>query len=265
MGALLIGVPGSYLAFQQSGRWVDFVLPVLATCLTGLGVQAVARHRLRQAFGRYVSREVLTQVLTDAPSLRGERREVSILYSDLRDFTSLCEAMPAETMATHLNEYFAAMTAAIFAQRGMINDFIGDAIMAVFGAPLPDPDHALHAVQSACAMHQALRELNQRWQAAGLPVLRMGIGMHSGEVFVGNVGGAAKLKYAVVGDSVNVTARLESLTKDLGTTMLMTQEMRALLGARVEVKDWGEMLVRGRTRPLHVYEVLAVHPEGRPD
>lgn len=262
VGALLLGVPASYLAFQGGGYWVDFVLPVLATCLMGLGVDAMARHRLREAFGRYVSREVLSQVLADTHSLRGERREVSILFSDLRGFTSLCEALPAETVAARLNEYFAAMTAVIFSRRGMINDFVGDAIMAIFGAPLADPDHALHAVQSALAMDQALRELNQRWEAAGLPTLRMGIGLHTGEVFAGNVGGAAKLKYAVVGDPVNVTARLESLNKDLGTTMLMTEEMRTVLGDWVETRDWGATSVKGRTQPLHVYEVLAVHPDG---
>jgi adenylate cyclase len=116
---------------------VDFVLPVLATCLMGLGAEVIARHRLQEAFGRYVSREALSKVLADAPSLRGERREVSILFSDLRGFTSLCEALPAEPMASRLNKYFAAMTAVIFAHRGMINDFVGDAIMAIFGAPLP--------------------------------------------------------------------------------------------------------------------------------
>lgn len=262
--ALLVGIPGSYLVFQRGGYWVDFILPVLATCLMGLGAEVIARHRLQEAFGRYVSREALSQVLADAPSLRGERREVSILFSDLRGFTSLCEALPAETMAARLNEYFAAMTEVIFAHRGMINDFVGDAIMAIFGAPLADPDHALHATQSALRMDQDLRELNQRWEAAGLPTLRMGIGLHTGEVFAGNVGGAAKLKYAVVGDPVNVTARLESLNKDLGTTILMTEEMRTVLGDRVETRDCGETSVKGRTQPLHVYEVLAVHPEGRP-
>ena len=153
----------------------------------------------------------MAQVMSNPHSLRGERRQVSILFSDLRGFTPLCEAMPVEAVAAHLNEYFDAMTEAIFTRRGMINDFVGDAIMAVFGAPLADPDHALHAVQSAVAMEQALSALNQRWEAAGLPPLHMGIGIHSGELFVGNVGGAAKLKYAVVGDPVNATARLESL------------------------------------------------------
>jgi len=110
------------------------------------------------------------------------------------------------------------MTQAIFARQGMINDFVGDAIMAVFGAPLSDPDHTLHAVQSAVAMEQALRVLNQRWETAGLPPLQMGIGIHTGEVFVGNVGGSAKLKYAVVGDPVNAKSTASSLQTMPGST-----------------------------------------------
>jgi adenylate cyclase len=261
MVALLVGLPASYLVFHKLGYWVDFLLPVLAICFLGVVAEAIARRRLREAFGRYVSREVMSQVMSNPHSLRGERREVSILFSDLRGFTPLCEAMPVEAVAAHLNEYFDAMTEAIFARRGMINDFVGDAIMAVFGAPLSDPDHALHAVQSAVAMEQVLSALNQRWEAAGLSPLHMGIGIHSGEVFVGNVGGTVKLKYAVVGDPVNATARLESLNKELGTTILITEETRTPLDGRVEAKDRGEFVIKGRTRPLRVYELLAVHAD----
>jgi len=258
----LVGIPASYLAFHRGGYWVDFLLPVLAIRLLGFGAEAMAHRRLREAFGRYVSREMLSQVLGGAPSLRGERRQVSILFSDLRGFTALCQALPAEAVAARFNEYFSAMTAAIFAQRGMITDFVGDGIMAVFGAPLADPDHARHAAQSAVAMEQALCGLNERWEAAGLPTLRMGIGIHTGEVFAGNVGGGGKLKYAVIGDPVNMTSRLEGLTRDLGTAILMTAEMCTALGDLVETKDGGEIPVRGGTEPLHVFELLTLHGDG---
>ena len=255
-GALLVGIPGSFLAFNRGGYWVDFLLPVLATCLLGFGAQALARRRFRDSFGRYVSREVMSQVLDEAPGLRGERRVVSILFSDLRGFTTLSENLPAEEVAARLNEYFPAMTEAIFAYRGMINDFIGDAVMAIFGAPLEDPEHALHAAQSAVAMDRALRALNRRWDEAGLRPLQMGIGIHTGEVFAGNVGGAERVKYTVIGDAVNVAERLEGLNKELGTTILVTEETRVVLADRVEAKDCGERSVKGRDRPLHVYEVL---------
>jgi adenylate cyclase len=257
-GALGVAVPLSYAVFAQRGVWVDFLVPVVTTCLMAVVTDALARRRLRESFGRYVSREVMAQVLADARSLSGERRTVSVLFSDLRGFTTLAEGLPAETVAAHLNEYFEAMTEAILAHRGMINDFVGDAIMATFGAPVADREHALHAVRSAVAMQRRLRELNRRWKAAGRPALKMGLAVHTGEVFAGNVGGSARLKYAVVGDPVNVAARLEGLNKELGTTLLITEATRTALGDRVEVKDRGPVLLRGRTEPLRVHEVLGV-------
>jgi adenylate cyclase len=262
-GAVLIGVPASYYAFDRGGYWVDFVLPVLATCVMGFGTDLLARRRIRDSFSRYISRDVMEHVLADAPSLRGERREISVLFSDLRGFTTLSEKMEPEAMAAHLNEYFDAMTAAIFAHRGTINDFIGDAVMALFGAPVHDRDHALHAVQSAVAMDRALAALNARWEAAGLPRLEMGIGVHTGQVFAGNVGGTDRIKYTVIGDVVNVGSRVEGLNKDLGTTILVTEEALAAVGDRVKVRDCGPQKVKGRVEKVRVYEVLAVEPDGR--
>ena len=255
-GAVALGVPAALLAFDRGGYWIDFVLPVLAASLMGLGSDALDRRRFRDSFSRYLSRDVMAKVLADAPSLRGEHREVSILFSDLRGFTTLSEQMTPEAIAAHLNEYFDAMTAAIFAHRGMINDFVGDAVMAVFGAPVDDVDHAWNAVQSAVAMDRALGALNVRWQAAGLPSLRMGIGIHTGSVFAGNVGGRERIKYTVIGDPVNVASRVEGLNKDLGTTMLITEETLAVVGDRVRVRDCGPVAVKGRVEKVRVFEVL---------
>lgn len=264
VGALLLGVPASYLAFSRGGYWVDFMLPVLATVLLGLGAEALARRRFREAFTRYVSREVADRIQADPASLAGERRVVSILLSDLRGFTTLSETMPPEQMATRLTEYFDAMTAVIFAHRGMVNDFVGDAIMAFFGAPLDDPEHALHAVQSAVAMERTVRELTRRWEAAGLPILKMGIGIHTGLVFAGNVGGTGKVKYAVVGDAVNVAARLEGLNKDFGTVILLTEATRLAVGDGLEVSDRGPVSVKGRRESVHVFELLGLREAGSP-
>ena len=268
LGALALtvalGVPASYLAFHGGGYAVDFLLPALATCLTGIGAQVLARRRFRDTFGRYVGRDVMSQVLAENPTLQGDRREVSVLVSDLRGFTTLSEAMPAEQVAAHLNEYFPAMIDAIFAERGMVNDFIGDGILAVFGAPLPDGDHAWRAARAALAMQAALERLNREWAARGIATLRMGIGIHTGVVFAGNVGGPSRIKYTVVGDTVNVTARLEGLNKELGTTTLITAEVEKALGDRVETRYRGEAPVKGRAEPLRVYELLAVRPERSP-
>jgi adenylate cyclase len=255
-GAFALGVPAASMAFDRGGYWIDFVLPVLATALLGLGSDALDRRRFRDSFARYLSRDVMARVLDDAPSLRGEHREVSILFSDLRGFTTLSEQMTPEAIAAHLNEYFDGMTTAIFAHRGMINDFVGDAVMAVFGAPVDDAEHAWNAVQSALAMHEALEALNRRWEAAGLPRLRMGIGIHTGAVFAGNVGGRDRMKYTVIGDPVNVASRVEGLNKELATTILVTEETLAAIGDRVRVRDCGPIAVKGRVEKVRVFEVL---------
>ena len=261
VGALAVGVPASFVAFDRAGYWVDFVLPVLATCLMGFASDVLARRRFRSAFRRYVSREVMAKIEREGPELDAERREVSILFSDLRGFTALSEAMPAEVVAAHLNEYFEAMKAAIFPHHGMINNFIGDAVMAIFGAPFDDPEHAAHAVQAAVDMDASLRRLNRRWQAQGFPALRMGIGIHSGVVFAGNIGARERMSYTVIGDPVNVAARLESLNKELDTTVLLTEETRRALGTRFDLKDRGSIHVKGREQLVHVYEVILADGE----
>ncbi|HKB25935.1 MAG TPA: adenylate/guanylate cyclase domain-containing protein [Methylomirabilota bacterium] len=257
-GMLLVGFPASYVIFHRGSYWVDFMLPILATRFLGFGADTLERRRFKQAFSRYVSREVAAQVLSESPGLRGERREVSILFSDLRGFTTMSEDMPPEQVAAILNEYFDAMTAAIFRYRGMINDFVGDAVMAIFGAPLQDREHALHATRAGIAMGEALEALNLRWKREGLPQLRMGIGIHSGEVFAGNIGGRSRVKYTLIGDAVNVASRVEGLNKELGTTMLITEATRRLLGDGVKARDMGPREVKGRTELVHVHELLAL-------
>jgi adenylate cyclase len=142
----------------------------------------------------------------------------------------------------------------------MVNDFIGDAILAVFGAPLDDPEHARHAIESALAMGETLAGLNRRWQSEGLPPLRMGLGIHTGEVFAGNVGRAGKVKYAVVGDTVNLASRVEGLNKELGTTMLVTEAAYRAAGLDLAVNDRGPISVKGREEPVRVYEVIGLRP-----
>ena len=256
-GALTVGVAASYIAVRHGYR-VNFLVPVAAVALLGIGANAMAHRRLRVALGRYVSPQVAARIERNPADLAGERRQVSILFSDLRGFTTLSERIAPEQMALRLTEYFDAMAAVIFARHGMVNDFIGDAILAVFGAPLNDPDHARHAVDSACAMQQALEHLNQHWRAAGLVPLRMGIGIHTGEVFAGNVGGAGKMKYAVVGDTVNLASRVEGLNKELGTTMLITEATYHAAGLDMRVSDRGLVDIKGRQDPVRIYEVPAL-------
>jgi adenylate cyclase len=259
--APLLGVAVSYLAFQRGSYWIDFSLPFVATQVLAAGMDWLERRRVRRAFGRYLSPQVAAAVLADAPSLIGQRREVSVLFSDLRGFTTMAETMAPEEVAQRLDEYFDVMTRIIFQHGGMVDDFIGDAVIAVFGAPLRDSDHALHAVQTALAMDEGLQALNARWAEAGLPALRMGIGVHSGEVFAGNVGGRSRTKYTIVGDAVNVGSRVEGLNKELGTTILITEATLSMLNGRVKARDCGPLPIKGRHEPVRVFELQGVAAE----
>jgi adenylate cyclase len=190
----------------------------------------------------------------------GEVVAVSVLFVDLRGFTSVAEHVTPRRMAGLLNGYFTAMVDVILARRGMIQDFVGDGILAVFGAPSHDPDHAWHAALSAVELQTALRDLGQPSDVAGHPTPTMGVAVHSGEVFAGTVGSPRQWKYAAVGDTVNVASRLEELNRDLGTSIVMSGETIALVKDRVEARSRGWFTVRGRSRGIEVFELLALRP-----
>jgi len=190
----------------------------------------------------------------------GEVVAVSVLFVDLRGFTSVAEHVTPRRMAGLLNGYFTAMVDVILARRGMIQDFVGDGILAVFGAPSHDPDHAWHAALSAVELQTALRDLGQPSDVAGHPTPTMGVAVHSGDVFAGTVGSPRQWKYAAVGDTVNVASRLEELNRDLGTSIVMSGETIALVKDRVEARSRGWFPVRGRSRGIEVFELLALRP-----
>ncbi len=255
-GFLALGL-GSWTSAHGT-YWVDLLTPILAIRVSSGLHDAVERRRIRRCFHQYVGREVAEKIYRDATTLRGQRRIVTILCTDLRDFTTLSEDLAPDQVAAQLNEYFPMMVDAIQRHRGIIIDFVGDAVLAVYGAPLENPAHALDAVRTGLATQAGLVALNAGWQARGLPTLKMGIGIHTGSVFAGNVGAPDRMKYAVIGDTVNVAARVEGLNRELGTAFLITEDTYAILPGRVQVGDRGEMKVKGRHRPVRVYEVLSL-------
>jgi adenylate cyclase len=238
--------------------WFDVLTPILAIRLSSSLHDSMERRRIRRSFHQYVGQEVAERIYGDDPALTGQRRTVSIMFTDLRDFTTLSEGMAADQVAQQLNEYFPMMVDAVLQHGGVINDFIGDAVMAVYGAPVDNPDHGLDAIRTAFQMLAGLKALNAAWEARGLPALRMGIGIHTGSVFAGNVGAPRRMKYTVVGDAVNVAARLEGLNKDLQTTLLISGETYAGVRDWVEARDCGEFRVKGRSQVIKVYEVLSL-------
>ena len=180
------------------------------------------RVRIMDAFGKYVTREVRDQILSGNIPLDGENREVTVLFADLRDFTTMAEATPPKEVVKIINGYFSEMADAIGQNRGLILQFIGDEIEAVFGAPADLDDHPTHAVRAALEMSKRLLVVNQKLEQQGYGPLRHGIGVHTGTVVAANIGSEDRLSYAMVGDTVNLTSRIQGLNKKYGTEILVS-------------------------------------------
>jgi adenylate cyclase len=261
--ALVAGIAAvSYEAYRRGGYWLDFVAPAAAMLAYQQGARVVARRRLRSAFGQYVSPEVMARVLRSGAALGGELREVSVLVSDLRGFTTLCERLAPAEVTEAMNEYLTAMVDRILAHRGMVSDFIGDGILAFFGAPLDDPDHAWHAVQTALEMQAALEALNARWAREGKLPLAMGVAVNTGPAFAGTIGAPRKKKFALLGDTVNTAARIEGLNRQLETRILAGPATVLAVGDRIVATPRGRLPVKGKAEPIEVFEVhgLAAGP-----
>jgi adenylate cyclase len=253
-------VAASFEAYRRGGYWLDFVAPVAAMLIYQQGARIVARRRLRAAFGQYVSPEVMARVLRAGSHRGGEMREVTVLVSDLRGFTTLCEQLTPEQVTEAMNEYLTAMVDRILAHRGMVSDFIGDGILAFFGAPVDDPEHPWHAVQTALEMQAALEALNARWTREGKLPLAMGIAVNTGAAFAGTIGAPRKKKFAVLGDTVNTAARIEGLNRQLGTRILAGRATVDAVRARVTVRSLDVVAVKGKAEPVEIFEIIGPAP-----
>lgn len=247
------------------GLWVGATAPLAAAALSLFGgvawqyfVEGRAKREMRQLFGRYVSSDVIDELVRNPAlaTLGGERRDMSVLFSDIRGFTSASERARPEEVVAQLNQYFSAMVEVLFRHRGTLDKFVGDMVMGLFGAPVADARHADGAVACALEMSRVLRALNARWQAEGRPTLDIGIGINSGEMIVGNIGSERQMSYTVIGDAVNLAARLESLNKDFGTRILVSDDTRRRLQQPVAMREIGTVTVKGRSEPVLVHEVL---------
>jgi len=255
----------SLLLFRE-GVWIAVAQPMLAVAFAVFGgtayqyfVEGREKRQVKRTFSRFVSKDVYEQLVADPASARvgGARRDMSVLFADIRGFTTFTERGEPEEVVAQLNAYFSRMVEVVFAHRGTVDKFVGDMVMALFGAPLADPDHADHAVQAALGMLDALRDQNARWAAEGRPALEIGIGVNSGDMVAGIIGSETVMSYTVIGDAVNLGSRLESLNKEFGTRLIVSDATRARLKGRYDMKPLGAVTVKGKSAPVSIFEVLA--------
>ena len=211
------------------------------------------RERIRETFGKYVSPEVRDEILAGRVSLGGQVREVTILFSDLRDFTPWVESHPPDEVVRDINAYFTLMEGAIRAHGGLVVQFIGDEIEAVFGAPVAEPHHADHAVAAALEMCERLAAWNETRRAAGAIAMRHGIGIHTGEVLAASIGSPERLSYALVGDPVNLASRIQGLTKEVGGDILVSGDTVRRLQQSFDMEALPAVRVKGRMAEVEVY------------
>ena len=230
-------------------------------------VEAREKRWLRHAFSRYVSPSVVEVITTNPERLElgGEEVETTVLFADLEGFTQLSESTPPQALIKLLNDYFSPMTQIILAHQGTLDKYIGDAIMALWGAPMPLSDHALRACWAALEMERTMTDLQKEWQIEGLPPLTARIGVHSGSVVAGNVGSRERFNYTVLGDTVNLASRLEGVNKVYGTRILLSENTCRHVQDRLLVRELDLVQVKGRGQPVTIYELLGSQPpEGRP-
>ncbi|NEO24860.1 adenylate/guanylate cyclase domain-containing protein, partial [Moorena sp. SIO4A5] len=218
--------------------------------------------RLKTTMYRYMTQELAEELLKlDDHKLGGDRKEVSVLFSDIRGYTALTESLKAEDVVGMLNDYFESMVDAIFEYKGTLDKYIGDAIMAVFGSPLPQEDHAWRAVQTALEMRQRLKEFNQQREEANRKPLKIGIGINSDSVISGNMGSTKRMEFTSIGDGVNLGARLETASKQYGCDILISENTYRACFDQIWARELDKVIVKGKTKPVSVYELVGLKSE----
>jgi adenylate cyclase len=225
-------------------------------------VEDAEKRKVSRLFGRYVSKDVYSQLMAHPglAELGGRRRDMSVLFSDIRGFTSITERGNPDELVGQLNEYFTVMVDIVFRHQGTVDKFVGDLVMAIFGAPVDDDRHPEHAVAAAVDMVAGLGALNRKWAGEGRPTLDIGIGINSGEMVAGNIGSSSIMSYTVIGDNVNLASRLESLNKDYQTRIIISGATRQRLDGRFEVRPLGDVIVKGKTQTVSIFEVVVPSP-----
>jgi adenylate cyclase len=232
-----------------------FLLVYIFNASYGFLVEARSKRQITGLFGQYVPPEIVGTMSRDPKhfTMEAESREMTVLFTDVVGFTSISEALEPKALARLMNEYLSAMTAIIYQHGGTIDKYIGDAIMAFWGAPLEDPDHAVHAIQAALAMQERMVLLRQELAAREMPEMRIGIGINTGMMRVGNMGSTYRIAYTVMGDAVNLASRLESLTRQYGIWIIAGQETHRLV-PQIAWRELDLVRVKGKNEPVAIFE-----------
>ncbi|MEA1922679.1 MAG: adenylate/guanylate cyclase domain-containing protein [Pseudomonadota bacterium] len=261
------GISGfSYWLFSRHGYYLDAVYPLLCSTLLfsllsfmNYFLEERVRQQTKKTFSKYISPDLVEELLKTPGkvNLKGEERVLTAIFSDIRNFSRMSEILSPEAICTTLNQYLTVMTKILMDNRGTVDKFIGDAIFAFWNAPLYDTEHARHALTATLAMRDGLIELNQSWPARNMPTLKVGIGVHTGPVQIGNIGSENRLSYTAIGDNVNLTSRLEGVTKQYGVPIIVS-------ASTWEMVDKNEFVfckldcirVVGRQEPVTIYELV---------
>ena len=281
--SVLVALGGLYLLsvwllFNRQGLLTILATPLLVLGSSGVGcffydllLEGLEKRELRRTLERYVSKDVVSELLDKRQSylntLVGVRKDVAVLFSDIRDFTSMAESANPHALVAQLNEYFNDMVGIVFAHYGTLDKFIGDAVMAHWGSIAtagPETD-ARRAVTTALEMRTALVRLNTRWKTQGRPELAVGIGVNHGDAIVGNLGCEAKMEVSVLGDAVNLGSRLESVTKEYGIDLCLGESLAPLVRDVFVLRSVDLIIVKGKTRPIEVFTVLGGRTPGEPE
>ena len=258
-------VAANFLIFFTLNVWLNLVYPFVTMITIYLGItiyhyfkEEREKKKIRGAFQYYLTASVINEMLKDPDKLKlgGEKKNLSVLFSDIRGFTTISEKLTPEELVALLNEYLTAMTNKVFQYDGLLDKYMGDAIMAVFGAPLDQPDHARRACLTALAMMKELHQLQNKWQAEGRLAFDIGIGINSGEMVVGNMGSEMRFDYTVMGDMVNLGSRLEGTNKEYGTNIIISAFTYDIVKDIMCCRELDGVRVKGKIKPVKIYELL---------
>jgi adenylate cyclase len=261
-----IFIAANLFAFFNFNVWLTLVYPVLTMTAIYLGItiyhyikEEREKKKIRGAFQYYLTASVINEMLKDPTKLKlgGDKKDLSVLFSDIRGFTTISEKLTPEELVRLLNEYLTVMTNIVFKYEGLLDKYMGDAIMAVFGAPLDQPDHARRACLTALEMMEELHKLQKKWEAEGRPILNIGIGINTGDMVVGNMGSEMRFDYTVMGDMVNLGSRLEGINKEYGSNIIISEFTYSVVQENVSCRELDFVRVKGKNKPVKIFELLA--------